>query len=159
MNKVNYEPVFKTGVLSSSIYEDGNILELGEKTHIALIKGSEHKFAAFEIISATAKDGSPCQLQSQDCEDGSFPVFAISSLKIKKVFNEDSINSARRLSGGMSIGEILALEAGVKYRLIRTDDGFKKPFEWAEGEPLQQNHSYRLVAVTEPTTSQPTKDE
>ena len=155
MDKVNYEPVYKTGVLSSSIYEDGNVLTLGGKTHIALIEGSEHKFAALEVVSAVDKDGSPCQLQTQDCEDGSFAVLAISSLKTKKVFNEDNINSSRRLSGGMSVAEILALEAGVQYRLVRKDDGFKKPFGWVEGDSLQQNHSYRLEAVA---TSQPTTE-
>ena len=154
MNKVDYEPVIKTGVLSSSVYDDGNIITLGEKTHLALIEGSEHKFAALEVVSAVDKDGSPCLLNKQSCEDGPFAVLAISSLKTKKVFNEDSVNSFRRLSGGMTVAEILALEAGVQYRLVRKDDGFKKPFEWVEGEPLQQNYSYRLEAVA--TTSQPT---
>ena len=150
MNKVNYEPVFKTGVLSSSVYNDGNIITLGEKTHLALIEGSESKFAALEVVKATDKDGNPCVLSSQSCEDGNFAVLAISSLKTKKVFNTSEVNSARRTSGGMSIAQILALEAGVQYRLIKTEDGFKKPFGWKENEPLVQNYSYRLETVATP---------
>ena len=155
MNKVNYEPVLGTGVLSSSIYDDGIVLVLGEKTHLALMKGSEHKFAALEVVSATDKDGSPCLLQEQSCEDGNFSIFAISALKTKKVFSEEVVTSARRLSGGMNVSEILALEAGIQYRLKKTPDGFKKPFGWQEGDPLQQNNSYRLeaVATSKPTTT------
>ena len=153
-SKINYEPVEKTGVLSSSVYDDGNVLVLGGKTHLALIKDSEHKFAALEVCSATDKDGNPCLLSEQGCEDGNFSVFAISALKTKKVFSANDVHSARKLSGGMGVHEILALEAGVQYKLTRTEDGFKKPFGWVEGEPLQQNHSYRLEAVaTEPTTT------
>ena len=156
--KINYAPVEKTGVLSSSVYEDGNVLVLGGKTHLALIKDSESKFAALEVKGATDKDGNPCILTQQDCEDGNFSVLAISALKTKRVYSANDINSSRRLSGGMSISEILALEAGVQYKLTKTQDGFKKPFGWLEGDPLQQNHSYRLVAV-EPTTSEPTANE
>ena len=154
MNKVDYAPVEKTGVLSSSVYEDGTILTFGAKTHLSLIKDSEHKFAALEVVGATDKDGNPCILTPQDCEDGSFAVFAISALKTKKVFSADSITSTRRLSGGMSVAEILALEAGVQYKLTKTADGFKKPFGFVEGDHLQQNNSYRLeaVATTQPTT-------
>ena len=153
--KIDYKPVLETGVLSSSIYDDGNILVLGEKTHLALIKGG-NKFAALEIISAKNKSGDTLVLQEQSCEDGNFAIFAISSLKIKKVFSEESQNSAKRMSGGMSIAQILSLEAGVQYRLTKTTDGFKKPYGWKEGDPLQANNSYRLEAVTvqnpEPTT-------
>ena len=157
MNKIDYEPVIKTGVLSSSVYSDGVILTLGEKTHLSLIKDSKHKFAALEVIKATDKDGNPCLLAEQDCEDGSFAVIAISALKAKKVFSTEELNSAQRLSGGMSINEILALEAGKQYRLRKTDDGFKKPFGWVEGDPLKQNHSYRLEAVTTPTSKSESK--
>ena len=156
-NKINYEPVEKTGVLSSSVYEDGTVLSFGERTHMALIKESDSKFAALEVKGATDKDGNPCLLNKQDCVDGNFAVFAISALKTKKVYSAAEVNSARRLSGGMSVTEILALEAGVQYRLIKTTaDGFKKPFGWKEGDPLQANNSYRLEAVAvqspEPTT-------
>ena len=151
-NKINYAPVEKTGVLSSSVYEDGNVLTLGGKTHLALIEGSESKIAALEVVSATDKEGNPCLLNPQGCEDGNFVVFAISALKTKKVFSADDVKASRRLSGGMSISEILALEAGVPYQLKRTQDGYKKPFGWNEGEPLVPNHSYRLVTVAEPTT-------
>ena len=152
-SKIDYAPVEKTGVLSSSVYENGNILVLGGKTHLALIEGG-NKFAALEVVSATDKDGNPCLLSAQGCEDGNFSVIAISALKTKKVFSADDINSARRLSGGMSIAEILALEAGIQYKVIKTPDGFKKPFGWKEGDPLQQNNSYRLeaVAIEQPTT-------
>ena len=157
MNKINYDPVVKTGVLSSSIYDDGNIIILGERTHLALIRDSESKFAALEVKKAVNKDGSPCILQEQDCEDGRFAVIAISALKSKRVYNSDQLTSNKRMSTGMSITEILALEAGVQYRLTKKDDGFKKQFGWKEGDPLVQNHSYRLEAVTvEPTVSQPT---
>ena len=152
--KIDYKPVVSTGVLSSSVYEDGNVLVLGGKTHLALIDGG-NKFAALEVVKAVDKDGNPCLLSLQACEDGSFAVLAISALKTKKVFSANDVNSARRLSGGMSLSEILALEAGVQYRLTKkTEDGFKKPFGWKEGDPLQQNNSYRLEAVaTEPTTT------
>lgn len=157
MNKIDYDPVIKTGVLSSSIYDDGNVIKLGEKTHLALVEGSEHKFAAFEVVSATNKDGSPCLLQEQDCEDGKFAVLSISALKAKRVYNSDQLTSNRRLSTGMSISEILALEPGVEYRLSRKDDGYKKPYGWQEGDPLSLNHSYRLEAVATPKTeSKPT---
>ena len=156
MNKVDYKPVEGTGVLSSSVYDDGNIITLGEKTHLALIKGG-NKFAALEVAACVDKDGSPCLLQKQECEDGNFSVFAISSLKAKKVFSEENENSARRMSGGMKISEILALEPNKEYRLSRQPDGFKKPFGWQEGDPLVQNNSYRLEPVAvEPTVSQPT---
>ena len=154
MSKINYEPVLGTGVLSSSIYEDGNVLVLGEKTHLALIESSDKKFAAFEVVSCFDKDGNPCLLQKQACEDGSFAVIAISVLKTKKVYSTENIASNRRLSGGMSITEILALQAGVRYRLSKTQDGYKKPFDWKEGDELVQNNSYRLEAVE--STSQPT---
>ena len=155
--KIDYTPIEKTGVLSSSIYEDGNLITLGGKTHIALIENSEHKFAALEVVGCLDKEGHPCILNQQGCEDGSFAVIAISALKTKKVFSADSITSTRRLSGGMSISEILALEAGVQYRLSKkTDDGYKKPFGWKEGDPLLPNNSYRLEATVEPTVSQPT---
>ena len=150
MSKINYEPVEKTGVLSSSVYEDGNVLVLGGKTHLALVKDSETKFAALEVVSALDRDGNPCLLTQQGCEDGNFAVFAISALKAKKVFSSEDVSSARRLSGGMSITEILALEAGVSYQLKRTQDGFKKPFGWVEGDPLQQNYSYRLEVAPQP---------
>ena len=148
MEKVNYDPVKKTGVLSSSLYEDGNVLVLGANTHLALIEGSEHKFAALEVLSAKDKSGNAIVLQKQSCEDGNFAVFAISPLKTKKVFSEDSITSSRRLSGGMSIADIIALEAGKEYRIVKNEDGWKKPFGWTEGDPLVQNNSYRLEAVT-----------
>ena len=153
-NKINYEPVEKTGVLSSSVYEDGTVLTFGEKTHMSLIKDSDFKFAALEVKSATDKDGNPCLLNKQECEDGNFSVFAISALKTKKVYSANDAHSTRRLSGGMSIAEILALEAGKEYRLTRSADGFKKPFGWKEGDPLQANNSYRLEAVqsSQPTT-------
>ena len=154
MNKVNYDPVLSTGVLSSSIYEDGNIITLGEKTHMALIENSDKKFAVLEVISATDKDNNSCILQKQACEDGIFAVLAIACLKTKKVFSENNINSARRLSGGMSISEILALEAGVTYRLTKTQDGYKKPYGWVEGDELVPNNSYRLDPVS--ATSQST---
>ena len=155
MNKINYEPVIKTGVLSSSVYDDGNVLTLGEKTHLSLIEGG-NKFAALEVVKATDKDGNPCVLQEQSCEDGNFAVLAISSLKTKKVFNTNDINSARRTSGGMSIAQIMNLEPNKEYRLTKTQDGFKKPFGWKEGEELVQNYSYRLEAVA---IEQPTKNE
>ena len=158
MNKIDYEPVVKTGVLSSSIYDDGIILTLGEKTHLALIRDSEHKFAALEVVKAVNKDGSPCLLQEQDCEDGKFAVLAISSLKSKRVYSSDQLTSNRRLSTGMSISEILALEPGIEYRLSRKEDGYKKAFGWKEGDPLSINHSYRLEAVATPKTeAKPTK--
>ena len=153
MDKINYDPVIKTGVLSSSIYEDGNVLKFGGKTHMALIEGSEHKFAAIEVEKVVDKDGNPCILSQQECEDGNYSVLAISALKTKKVFSANDSNSSRRLSGGMAISEILALETGKEYRLTRREDGFKKAFGWVEGDPLQQNYSYRLEAVApEPTT-------
>ena len=156
-NKIDYEPVEKTGVLLSSVYENGNVVVLGGKTHLALIEGSDYKFAALEVTSSTDKDGNPCLLKAQGCEDGNFAVLAISALKTKKVFSANDVNSSRRLSGGMSINEILTLEAGVQYRLTKKQDGYKKPFSWKEGEPLQQNNSYRLEAVTvEPKVSEPT---
>ena len=151
MDKIDYKPVEKTGVLSSSVYEDGTVLTFGAKTHMSLIKDSEHKFAAFQVIKATDKEGNPCLLQEQECEDGKFAVFAISALKTKKVFSTDNANSVRRLSGGMSISEILALEPNKEYRLTKTTaDGFKKPFGWVEGEALVANNSYRLEAVQSP---------
>ena len=150
--KIDYKPVESTGVLSSSIYEDGNILTLGASTHLALIKGSDKKFAAFEVNSAKNKSGDTLVLTEQPCEDGNFAVLAISALKTKKVFSAENVTSARRLSGGMSNSEILALEPNKEYKLNKTTDGFKKPFGWQEGDPLVQNHSYRLEAVTEPTT-------
>ena len=156
MNKVNYEPVIKTGVLSSSIYEDGNIITFGGKTHLSLIKDSEHKFAALEVVGATDKDGNSCILNPQECEDGNFAVFAISTLKKKKVFSADNVNSTRRLSGGMNVSEILSLEEGVQYKLVRTKDGFKKPFGWTEGDSLQENYSYRLEPVVAVQSPQPT---
>ena len=155
--KINYEPVKKTGILSSSIYEDGIVLTLGDKTHMALIKDSKSKFAVLEVVNAVDKDGNPCLLPSQDCEDGSFAVLAISALKIKKVFSTDQLTSNKRMSGGMPINEILSLEAGVQYRLSKKEDGYKKPFGWVEGDPLVQNNSYRLDAVTtEKPATQPT---
>ena len=157
MEKINYEPVLKTGVLSSSLYEDGNVLTLGAKTHMALIEGSEHKFAALEVLSAKDKSGNAIVLQNQSCEDGNFVVFAISPLKTKKVYSEDNITSSRRLSGGMSIADIIALEAGKEYRIVKNEDGFKKPFGWVEGDPLQQNNSYRLEAVAAQPQPQPAK--
>ena len=153
MGKINYDPVVKTGVLSSSIYEDGNLLTLGGKTHMALIKDSEHKFAVLEVIEVVDKDGNPCILQAQECEDGNYAVFAISALKTKKVFSANNATSAKRLSGGMSISDILALEAGVKYRLTKAADGWKKPYGWIEGDELVQNNSYRLEAVAIESTT------
>jgi hypothetical protein len=155
-NKIDYKPVEGTGVLSSSIYEDGNTVVLGASTHLALIEGG-NKFAALEVLSVTNKDGHPCLFQKQDCEDGSFAVLAISALKTKKVYSANDVNSSRRLSGGMAINEILALEAGVEYKLSKTSDGFKKPFGWVEGDELVPNNSYRLTVV-EPT-SEPTANE
>ena len=156
MDKIDYKPVEKTGVLSSSVYEDGTVLSFGGRTHMALIKDSGNKFAALEVSSATDKDGNPCLLSKQECEDGNYSVFAISALKTKKVYSAAEVNSARRLSGGMSVTEILALEAGVQYRLSKTAaDGYKKPFGWKEGDPLQANNSYRLEAVAV-QSSQPT---
>ena len=158
MDKINYEPVIKTGVLSSSIYDGGNVITLGGKTHMALIENSEHKFAALEVLSAVDKDGNPCILQEQACDDGNFAVLAISALKAKRVYSSEQVTSNKRLSGGMNVSEILALEAGIKYRLKKTPDGFKKPFGWQEGEPLQQNNSYRLEKVVienpQPTTQE-----
>ena len=157
MEKIDYAPVEKTGVLSSSVYDGDNVLVLGGKTHLALIKDSESKFAAIEVVKAVDKDGNPCILSKQGCEDGNFAVFAISCLKTKKVYSENDIKSSKRLSGGMSVAEILALEAGVQYRIKRTQDGYKKSFGWKEGDPLQINYSYRLEAVAvEPKDSQPT---
>ena len=154
--KIDYKPVEGTGVLTSSIYDDGNILVLGASTHLALIEGG-NKFAALEIIKAQNKSGDTLVLQAQPCEDGNFSVLAISSLKVKRVYSSEQVTSSKRMSGGMSIAQILSLEAGVQYRLTKTQDGFKKPFGWKEGDPLQQNNSYRLEAVTvEPTVSQPT---
>lgn len=159
MNKIDYKPVEKTGVLSSSIYEDGNVLTLGATTHLALIEGG-NKFAALEVVSAQNKSGDTLVLNKQECEDGNFAVLAISSLKTKKVFSGETTTSSRRLSGGMSNSQILALEAGVQYRLTKTVDGFKKPYGWQEGDPLVVNNSYRLEAVTvEPTISKPTTQE
>ena len=150
MGKIDYDPVVKTGVLSSSVYADGNIVVLGEKTHLSLIEDSEHKFAALEVVKATDKDGNPCLLQEQSCEDGKFSVLAISALKSKRVYNSDQLTSNKRMSTGMSIAQILALEPGVEYRITKKDDGYKKAFGWKEGDPLVQNHSYRLEAVTQP---------
>ena len=155
MEKINYEPVKSTGVLSSSVYDDGNTLTLGANTHLALIEGG-NKFAALEILSAKDKSGNAIVLQKQACEDGNFSVFAISPLKVKRVFSTGEVSSSRRLSGGMTIADILALEAGKEYRLIKTEDGFKKEFGWVEGDPLKQNYSYRLEAVT---TAKPTPKE
>ena len=148
MNKIDYAPVEKTGVLSSSVYDDGNIITLGASTHLALIEGSDSKFAALEVVACLDKDKNPCILNPQACEDGNFSVLAISALKTKKVYSTESITSARRLSGGMAISEILALQAGIQYKLTRTADGYKKPFGWKENDPLVVNHSYRLEAVT-----------
>ena len=156
MSKVNYEPVIKTGVLSSSVYEDGTILTLGAATHLALIEGSDKKFAALEIMMAKDKDGNNLVLNTQDCEDGKYSVFAISCLKSKRVYATEAITSQKRLSSGMSISEIMSLEAGKEYRLTKTIDGFKKPFGWVDGEELIQNNSYRLEAVAVDSVSQPT---
>ena len=157
MEKINYEPVKKTGVLSSSIYDDGNTLTLGANTHLAIIEGG-NKFAALEVCAAKDKSGNPIILKTQSCEDGNFAVLAISALKTKRVFSTEDVNSSKRLSGGMSLPEILSLESGVKYRLIKTEtDGWKKPFGWVEGDPLVSNNSYRLEAVAAPKEeSQPT---
>ena len=144
--KIDYKPVVNTGVLTSSIYEDGNVIVLGASTHLALIEGG-NKFAALEVVSAKNKSGDILVLQTQPCEDGNFAIFAISSLKAKRVFSGENINSARRLSGGMSIAEILNLEAGIQYKVVKTTDGWKKAFGWKEGDPLIQNNSYRLEAV------------
>ena len=154
--KIDYKPVEKTGVLTSSIYEDGNILVLSASTHLALIEGG-NKFAALEVIDAKNKSGDTLVLSKQACEDGNFAVIAISCLKVKRVYSSELITSARRLSGGMSVAEILALEAGVQYKLNRQSDGYKKPFSWKEGDPLQQNYSYRLEAVATVTQPTPTK--
>ena len=154
MDKINYDPVVKTGVLSSSIYEDGNVVVLGASTHLALIEDSDKKFAALEVEFAKDKDGNALILNKQACEDGSFSVFAISCLKSKKVFSSELVTSSKRLSGGMNIADILCLQPGKEYRLSKTVDGFKKPYGWAEGEPLVVNHSYRLEAVV----SQPTNE-
>ena len=154
--KIDYKPVETTGVLSSSVYEDGNVLMLGASTHLAMIEDSDKKFAALEIKFAKDKDGNALILNKQSCEDGSFSVFAISCLKAKKVYTSELVTSSKRLSGGMNIAEILALQPGKEYRLSKTADGFKKPFGWAEGEPLVQNNSYRLEPVAvEPQSSQP----
>ena len=158
MEKINYEPVKKTGVLSSSIYDDGIVLKLGEKTHLALIEGSDHKYAALEVISAVDKDGNTCILNEQSCEDGKFSVLAISSLKSKRVYNSEQLTSNKRMSTGMSISEILALEPGIEYRLTKKEDGYKKVFGWEEGDPLVQNYSYRLEAVAQPQP-EPTAEE
>ena len=153
MGKINYKPVESTGVLSSSIYEDGNTLVLGEKTHLAMIEDSDKKFAALEVEFAKDKDGNTLILNKQACEDGNYSVFAISCLKSKKVFSSELVTSSKRLSGGMNIAEILCLQPGVQYRLTKAADGFKKPFGWVEGEALVANNSYRLEAVApEPTT-------
>lgn len=146
-NKIDYKPVEKTGVLSSSIYEDGNVIVLGASTHLALIEGSDKKFAAFEVGSAKNKNGDVLVLTEQPCEDGNFAVLAISALKTKKVFSAENVTSARRLSGGMNVSQILALEAGKEYKLVKNTDGFKKPYGWQEGDPLVQNHSYRLEST------------
>ena len=157
-SKIDYAPVEKTGVLSSSVYDDGNILTLGASTHLALIEGG-NKFAALEVINAKNKSGDTLVLSSQSCEDGNFAVIAISSLKMKRVYSSEQVTSTRRLSSGMSIAQILALEPNKEYRLTKTQDGFKKPFGWKENEPLQQNNSYRLEAVTvEPTVTKPPKN-
>ena len=152
--KINYKPVEGTGVLTSSIYEDGNVIVLGASTHLALIEGG-NKFAAFEVLNAKNKSGDTLVLQAQACDDGNFAVFAISSLKSKKVYSSEQVTSSRRLSGGMSIAQIMALEPNREYKLIKTADGWKKPYGWKEGEPLTVNNSYRLEAVT----SQPTANE
>ena len=154
--KIDYKPVEGTGVLTSSIYEDGNVLTFGTSTHLALIEGG-NKFAALEVINGQNKSGDTLVMSTQPCEDGNFAVFAISALKTKKVFSADNVNSARRLSGGMSIAQILALEAGIQYRLTKTQDGFKKPFGWKENDQLVQNNSYRLEAVIVQSPN-PTKD-
>ena len=158
MEKINYEPVFKTGVLSSSVYEDGNILTFGENTHLALIEGG-NKFAALEVINGKNKNGDPLVLNKQDCEDGKYAVFAISSLKVKRVYSSEELTSNKRLSGGMTVAQILALEAGKEYRLSKTADGFKKPFGWNENEPLVQNYSYRFEPVTVQPQPEPTQPE
>ena len=152
--KIDYKPVEKTGVLTSSVYEDGNVLTLGASTHLALIEGSDKKFAALEVLGAKNKNGNNLVLNAQGCDDGNFTVFAISCLKSKKVFSSELVTSSKRLSSGMAIADILGLEPNKPYRLSKTADGFKKPFGWKEGDPLQQNNSYRLEAVaTEPTTT------
>ena len=158
MAKINYEPVEKTGVLSSSVYEDGNVLTFGTSTHLALIESSDKKFAALEVLGAKNKNGDNLVLNAQGCDDGNFTVFAISCLKSKKVFSSELVTSSKRLSSGMAITEILALEPNKTYRLSKTTDGYKKPFGWNEGEPLVQNNSYRLelVDAQQPTVSQPT---
>ena len=149
-SKIDYAPVEKTGVLTSSIYEDGNTIMLGEKTHLALIENSDKKFAAFEVINAKNKSGDTLVLNEQSCEDGNFSVFAISCLKTKRVYSSELVTSTRRLSSGMSIAQIMNLEPNKEYRLTKTQDGFKKPFGWKEGEELVQNHSYRLETVATP---------
>ena len=156
--KIDYKPVVATGVLTSSIYEDGNILTLGASTHLALIDGG-NKFAALEVIGAKNKSGDTLVLNQQPCDDGNFSVFAISSLKMKRVYSSEQVTSNKRLSGGMSIAQILALEPNKEYRLSKTTDGYKKPFGWQEGESLQVNNAYRLDPVTvEPTTKPTTKN-
>ena len=151
MEKIDYAPVQSTGVLTSSVYEDGNILILGAATHLALIEGG-NKFAALEIINAKNKSGDTLVLQEQPCEDGNFTVFAISALKVKRVYSSEALTSSKRLSSGMTIAEILALEPSKEYQLTKKTDGWKKPFGWKEGEELVQNNTYRL----EPVTPQPT---
>lgn len=155
MSKIDYKPVEATGVLTSSIYEDGNTIILGALTHLALIEGG-NKFAALEVINAKNKSGDTLVLKPQACEDGNFSVFAISSLKMKRVYSSEQVTSNKRLSGGMSIAQILALEPNKEYRLVKTADGFKKPFGWKEGDPLQSNNSYRLEATVETKVTQPT---
>lgn len=156
MEKINYEPVMSTGVLSSSIYDDGNVLVLGASTHLSLIEGSEKKFAALEVKSAKNKDGESLVLTEQACEDGNFAVLAISCLKAKKVYSTEAATSSRRLSGGMSIAEIIALEAGKEYKLTKKTDGWKKPFGWQENDSLVVNNSYRLEPIAS-QSSQPTQ--
>ena len=75
------------------------------------------------------------------------------------MYSSEQLTSNRRLSSGMSISQILALEPNREYRLLKTTDGWKKPYGWKEGDELVINNSYRLEAVAiEPTTvSQPTK--
>ena len=156
MEKIDYAPVQSTGVLTSSVYEDGNILVLGASTHLALIEGG-NKFAALEVVNAKNKSGDTLILSPQSCEDGTFAILAISSLKKKRVYSSELITSSRRLSGGMDVTEILSLEPNKEYRLSKKTDGFKKPFGWKEGEELVQNNNYRLEPVTpKPTEPKPT---
>ena len=158
-SKIDYAPVEKTGVLSSSVYEDGNVLTFGASTHLALIEGSDKKFAALEVLGAKNKNGDNLVLNAQGCDDGNFTVFAISCLKSKKVFSSELVTSSKRLSSGMAIADILGLEPNKPYRLSKTADGYKKPYGWQEGDPLVQNNSYQLELVTvEPTVSEPTKN-